>query len=50
MIGEGDTYSFYYDDCCFFALGVFFILTYASIFLNFLLLGGQGGVSGISER
>ena len=34
MIGEGEKSSFHFDDCCFFVLAIFFILTCASLFLD----------------
>ena len=50
MLGESDKYYFYFDDSCFSALGVFFVLTCASIFINLFLLEVQGGVGEVSER
>ena len=49
MIGESDKYSFYFDDGCFSALGVFFVLTCESLFLTFFLMEDQGGVDEVSE-
>ena len=50
MLGESEKYYFYFDDRCFSALGVFFVITCASIFLNLFLLEGQDGVGELSER
>ena len=50
MLGESDKSSFYFDDCCFSALDILFVLTCAIIFLTFFLLYGKGGGVDISER
>ena len=43
MLGECEKPSFYIDNCCFTALGILFVLTCASLFINIFLLYGQGG-------
>ena len=48
MLGKGDKSSFQFDDCCLFALGVFFVLACASLFITLFTLEGQGAVSGVS--
>ena len=50
MLGECEKPSFYIDNCCFTALGIFFVLTCASLFITIFLLYGQGGGSEISEK
>ena len=45
MIGKGEKSSFYFDDICFFAFGVFFVLTCASLFLTLFFMELQGGSS-----
>ena len=50
VLGEGDRYSFYFDDCCSFAFGIFFVLMCASIFLTLFFLEGQGVVGEVSEQ
>ena len=50
ILGESGKYSLYFDDCCFSALGILFVLTCASLFLTFFLVEGQGGVGELSER
>ena len=50
MLGEGDKSSFHFENCCYYALGLFFILTFASLFLTFFFLRATvelvGSVSG----
>ena len=50
MLGESDKSSFYFDDLCFSALGIFFVLICASLFLTFFLLYGQVGVGEVNEQ
>ena len=49
-IGKGEKSSFHFGDCCFFALGIFLVLTSASLFLALFFLEVQGALSGVSER
>ena len=49
MLSERDKYYFYFDDSCFSALGVFFVIMCASIFLTFFIMEVQGGVGELSE-
>ena len=49
VLGKGDEPSFHFEDRCFFALGIFLVLTCASIFITLFFLEDQGGVSGIIE-
>ena len=50
MLGESDKSSFYFDDCCFSALGVLFDFTCEYIFLAIFILEFQGGVGEVCER
>ena len=50
MLGESDKSSFYFDYRCFSALGLFSALTFASLFLTFILLEGQVGVGEVREQ
>ena len=50
MIGESNKSSFYFDDCCVSAVGMYFILTCASLFLTLFLLEGQVGVGEVNEQ
>ena len=50
MLGECDKPSFYIDNCYFAELGIFFVLTCASLFLTLFLLYGKGGGGERSER
>ena len=50
MLGKSEKPSFYFDDHCFSALGISFILACASLFLTFFFLEGQSGVGEVSER
>ena len=34
VLGESEKSSFYFDDCCFSALGILFAFTCVSLFLN----------------
>ena len=48
MLGESDESSFYFDDFCFSALGIFFFLACSYLFLDFFLLEVQVGVGEVS--
>ena len=49
MLGESDNSSFYFDDFCFSALGVFSVLACASILPTLFLLEGQVVVGVVSD-
>ena len=50
MLGDSDKSYFYFDDRCFFVLGIFFFLMCESLFLAFFFMGFQGVVVDVSER
>ena len=49
MLSEGEKSSFHFDDRCFVALGVSFVLTFASLFIALFILKEQGIVSGVID-